>query len=369
MSNKKLTILGIMAVVAATLAMVQSRISRQAASVNFGSSPLVAGLNIESVAAIQVAGQTGQSVKLTRQGDHFAVADKDNYPADVSKINTLISDCLDIRVTEKITSNPANHADLKVSEETAEYVITFLDADAKPIVSVILSPTDPESNTAHGRLATSDDVYAIQTPRRFAASAMDFVNADLLTVPNPQIESVAVKTPEGSYVLSATESGTDVTLEKMPDGKQFKGADYKTVFGAFSSVRFDDVQSEQTIPADLKFEYSYTCRLKDLKVYKLELAKTEDAVYAKAAATYLDATPVTKTQGEMESDEELKKKEDKLLAIDEVKEFTAQHKGWVYKIPSSKADNLTKPLTDLIEDIPAPEPTEIEENTSAEPTM
>lgn len=356
MSDKKLTVLGIIAVLVAALAILQGRISRQATHVNFGSSPLIAGLNIEAVSAIAITSQNGsRTVTLSQQDGRFGVADKDNYPADVGRVNTLISDCLDIRVTEKVTSNAANHTDLKVTIETAAYVMAFMGADGEPIVTMVLSLADAESGVAHGRLLDSDDVYTIQTPTHFNTSAMEFIDSELVTVQRQAINSVAIKTPEGNYVLSVTESGDDIELGEMPEGKQFKDTIYKAVFGALSSVRFDDVQKAENAPADLEFNYSYICKLKDLTVYKFSLAKKDDAVYAKVSSTYLDASPVEKTVGEVESDEELKKKETKLLAIDRVKAFTAQHREWVYQIPSAKAEELTTLLSELIEDIPQPD--------------
>jgi hypothetical protein len=56
-----------------------------------------------------------------------------------------------------------------------------------------------------------------------------------------------------------------------------------------------------------------------------------------------------------ESEEELKVKEAKLLADDNAKEFTAKHQGWVYEIAEYKAKNLTKALSDLLEDIEKPQ--------------
>ena len=373
MSDKKLTVLGIIAVIAAALAVMQSRMNQQTASVEFGRSPLIAGLNIEAVSAIKVTSQNGsQTVTLSQQGGQFVVADKDNYPADVAKINLLISNCLDIRVAEKITSNPANHADLKVTPETAEYMVAFLDSTGEPIVTLVLSPSDDESGTSHGRLLKSDDVYLIQNRIYFNVSPMQYIDAELVDIRREDVNSVAVKNPEGNYLLKAGQGNDEVVLEDMPEGKQFKGTDYKTVFGALAALRFEDVQAEKNAPADLEFNYNYIGKLKDLKVYKLSLAKKDDAVYAKVSATYLDSTPVEKTVGEVESDEELKKKEQKLLAIDAVKEFTARHKGWIYKIPAYKADNLIKPLSELIEDIPAPEPEEspvVEEKTTEQASL
>jgi hypothetical protein len=71
-------------------------------------------------------------------------------------------------------------------------------------------------------------------------------------------------------------------------------------------------------------------------------------------AEFTDKTPVEKASidqgGEVESEEELKKKEAKLLARDNAAEFTAKHNGWLYEIAEWKAKNLTKKLEDLLED-------------------
>ena len=364
MSNKKLLILGIVAILAAGLAILQNQISRNVHTADFSSSTLVEGLNVEMISAIQVSSEQGtKTVKLARKNGMFVVTDKNGYQADVNKINSLINQCLDVRTTDKITSNSDNHADLGVTEDTAQYVIAFLDDGQSAIVTLLFSEMNPETNVAHTRLLSDDDVYAIQGSPWFNTGATDYMNTQLLDVQREKISSVAVKTPEGSYILSSLPGSEEIQLEKMPESKQYKETVYKTVFGVLSGIRFDDVMNSSSTPEDLNFDHSYTCKLYDLTVYKLLIAKKDDETYVKISADFLDKTPVEKTVGQVESEEELKTKEAKLLATDAVKEFNATHKGWVYRIPSLKAGDLTKSLSDLIEDIPQPEPEEIPELT------
>jgi hypothetical protein len=63
----------------------------------------------------------------------------------------------------------------------------------------------------------------------------------------------------------------------------------------------------------------------------------------------MDTTPVRKG-AEVETPEELKAKEAKLLARDGAQAFTAKHQKWFYEIPDWKANNLTRELADLLED-------------------
>jgi hypothetical protein len=116
----------------------------------------------------------------------------------------------------------------------------------------------------------------------------------------------------------------------------------------------------------LKFDSLYTCKLKDKTVYKLTLAKKDDTTYAKISADYVGQTP-TKEQG-VESEEQLKEKETILLAIDAVNQFKQKHDGWVYQIGGPGAENLMKPLSELLEDMPEPEP-ETEAEEAAEKPM
>lgn len=355
MSDKKLALLGIIAVLVTAAAIVQHNMTRRQQTSDFSGSVLIEGLAVDTIAAIEVSGESGsQTVRLTRLNGRFVLPEKDNYPADVTKINTLINNCLDIRTIEKITDNPENHADLKVTPDTARYVISFMDDQQSPIVTLILSETHPESNIAYVRLQSEDTVYSIQSAPWFNTRHADYMNTELLNVSKDQINSVAVKTPEDSYVLTSAKDSDTIRLEKMPEGKQFSGTTYQTIFGALSSLRFEDVSEAASFSGN--FDITYNCKLHDLTVYKLSVAQVDDKAYVKVTADYLDKTPVEKTMGQVESDEELEKKEAKLLAVDAVKEFNARHEGWVYQIPSHKAELLTKPLSELIEDIPQPEP-------------
>ena len=160
-----------------------------------------------------------------------------------------------------------------------------------------------------------------------------------------------INSPSGQYTLQQKEGSSQIVLDNLPAGKILKSSDAESVYTALTSLRFDDVKKK---PSDLTFDKQYLCRLKDSTVYVLSLAQKDDKTYARCSADFTDSTPVEKAPlnqgGEVESEEELKKKEAKLLARDEAKNFTDKHQGWVYEIPDWKAKNLTKALSDLIED-------------------
>jgi len=356
MRNRKLAALGMITALMVGWAILQNRISQNVNTADFSSSALIEGLQIESVAGITITSEKGEKITtLDRTGGVFVVADKDNYPADVAAVNALFNGCLDIRTREKTTDNPNNHADLEVTPQTARSVVSFSDADGGQIVALVLSPSN-EKGEAFARLLSETGVYSIQYLPQIKTDPMDFVDAQLFQVSQDQLSSIAVRTPEDSYILTVSDDGAGIELQDMPAGKQYKETVYKSVFGALSSLRFGDVVSDENASQELQFDSLYTCKLKDKTVYKLMLAKKDGEIYAKVLADYLDKTPVEKTVGQVESEEELKVKEAKLLAIDAVKAFNKKHGGWVYQIAAPNAENLMKPLSEILEDSPEPEP-------------
>ena len=151
-----------------------------------------------------------------------------------------------------------------------------------------------------------------------------------------------------------------MVMENLPAGKKLKESDAKSVFGALTSLRFDDVNEPGGITG-LSFDHHYVCRLDDSTEYRFHLAKQGEKTYLTCEAEYTDTTPVTKKLNEVETEEQLKEKEAKLLAQERAQKFTLRHKGWVYEVPDWKAKYLTQKPSELLEDV--------EEEAEAEATV
>jgi len=364
MSNKKLTILGIVAVVMVLWAVLQSHISNRPGAEPDRPVYLIQGFDPSGADSI-VIGTGEEAFTLKRQKSGFVVVDKDNYPAKTSEINSLITKCLEIQTSEFVTDNPANHEDLEVAEEKARSVVKFMKADPNSslLTGIVVGKTKELGQGTYVRLlssntASSNKVYVTSNAPWFGGGEMNYIDQELIAVKKEDIKSVTVSLPSGPYTLATKEGSQDVVLENIPAGKKLKSSEAQSVFTALTSLRFDDVNK---ISSDMAFEKQYMCRLKDSTVYALRIAQKDDKTYVSCVAEFTDRTPVEKVSvnqgGEVESEEELKKKEAKLLARDNATIFTTKHQGWVYEIADWKAKNVTKELADLIEDEEKPEET------------
>jgi len=349
MSNRNLTILGIVAIVMVIWAVAQSHLSNRPKTETDGPSYLIQGLEPAEIDSI-VLGGGEEPVTLKREKGSFVVVNKDNYPAKASEINNLITKVLEIQTSQFVTDNAANHEDLGLTKENATATIKFFKSDSSLLTGVVAGKKKELGEGTYVRLASSDAVYVAPTMPYIADTAMSYIEQELVSVKREDIVSVTVSSANGQYTLKTTEDGKGVILENVPAGKKFKSSDGESVFTALTSLRFDDVMKN---PGDLTFDKEYICTLKDSTVYALKIAQKDDKTYVTCEADYTDKTPITKDSN-VESEEELKKKEAKLLAQESAIKFTTKHKGWVYEIAEWKAKNLIKELSDLIEDAEQP---------------
>jgi hypothetical protein len=358
MSNRNLTILGIVAAFMVIWAVVQSSVSNKRTVEPEGPSYLIQGLDPDAIDSI-VIGKGEDAVTLKRQQGRFFVVNKDNYPAKASQINDLITKSLEIQRSQSVTDNAANHEDLGVTEEEANTVVRFFRPDSSLITGVIAGKTKELGQGTYVRLASSDTVYVAQSMPWLGGTAMSYIEQELVSVKREDIESVTVSSANGEYTLKSTDDGKSAILENIPTGKKFKSNDGDSVFTALTSLRCDDVKKKSS---DLTFDRQYICRLKDSTVYTLKIAQKDDKTFVICEADFTDRTPVM-VGSKAESEEELKKKEAKLLARDNAKNFASKHQGWIYEIAEWKAKNLIKELSDLIEDEEKPK----EEDKTVDP--
>ncbi|AQQ08259.1 hypothetical protein L21SP3_00035 [Sedimentisphaera cyanobacteriorum] len=361
MTDKKLSILAAAALAAVVLVTAQSMFTGEKTRYDSGRiTYLIQGLDMDMVSGISIKGSSGEPVSIIKEGGEYYLESMSGYPVKVSKLNELISKCLDVKIGKVYTTNPSNFEDLEVTKDQARYNIQFLASDGKVLTGLIVGKNKGSGN--YVRKFADNNVYISEESFFASTSANSYVERSIVKVEGTDVEKVSVKTPEGSYEIS-NENGNR-KLKGIPEGMQAKGTDFHSVLDALGRVNFTDAAkaSEMT---ELNFEYQYVSRLNDSTVYTFEVAKKGQDYWAKCSAEFTNKEKVIK-KDEVESEEELKKKEDILLKREAAANFNDRHEGWVYKIPSWNAKNLTKHFNDLIEKVPEEKPEQEAEGSDAQ---
>ena len=348
MNNRKLGILAVVAAGMVLLAVVQARLSVSKRSGPSGPAYLIQGLDPADIDSITI-GKGKDPIKICRQEGRFVVANKSNYPADTKQINDLITKALDIKTSDVYTSDPKNHEELEITEAKAHGVVKLFKSDGTLLTGVVVGASREKGQGTYVRLVSSDEVYLTEEPPYFRDRAVDYVNQEIASVKREDVNAVTVTTPEGTYTLRPGTGADGVLLVNMPADRKLKDSDAKSVLTALAGLRFEDVNTPAQVPG-LTFDHEYLCRLNDSTEYRLKLAQKGAKTYLQCDAEYLDKTPVTMKPNQKDSQDELKKKEAKLLGQENALKFGLRHKGWIYEAADWKAKFLTKKQSELLED-------------------
>ncbi len=383
MSNKKLGQLAIVAAIMVVWAVLQSHLANRPSAESAGPAYLIQGMDPAEIASITL-GHGENEVTIVNNDGQFVVTNKANYPVDPKQINDLLTKCFDLKTKELYTDKAKNHEALEVTEDNARSIVKFYKADGSLLTGVIVGKSPESGSSAYVRRVDSDEVYLADNVPWFRTSAVDYLNQEIVTVEADDVNNVTVTTPEGAYALTPGRKSSDVVMVDMPAGKTLKKSDAKSVLTALTSLRFDDVNTPPTDDPNavaavkgLDFNYRYICRLNNKTEYTLDLAKTDDGkTYARCSAAYF-GEKVMINPAKVDSDEERREKEARLLAEEHYQRFNLRHKGWVYQLPEWKAKNLTMKQVDLLEEVKVetpeapvePEPMTVEPNAPVEPNV
>ncbi|MFO7900074.1 MAG: Gldg family protein [Planctomycetota bacterium] len=317
--------------------------------------PLVQGLDTQDVHTIAIV-EKEHTVTLNRTGEgRFVVAEKDDYPADESKINRLIvRDILDITCETVASRNPELHEQFGVTDGHDDAVkISFLDENGEPIIGFIRGKSSDQGGV-YVRLLGEDVVYRTETGFWPDTRPIDYIDTSVTDVGKKYIERVRVEIADAEPYVIERDKDNDVRLQAIPEGMRAKEYEPGNVFEALTSLEFSDVfPARELSEMDLEWDATYTADLFTGLRYRLELAEKDDKHYLRIKATWLDSKKdaVQDWMNAPEKKEEKTERADAVVLHQELPpKFNSRHGGWVYQVASYKADDLRKPFDELIEE-------------------
>jgi hypothetical protein len=137
------------------------------------------------------------TVTLHQQGGHWTVAERGDYPADVSKLRTLLLALSDAKIVEEKTSNPASFPVIGVEDPSlpaatgAEISVTAQDGKH----AVIIGKPTGEGNFA--RRSGENTSYIVEPSISFEAEPRYWIESRLTDTAVAGIQSIDVKPAAG----------------------------------------------------------------------------------------------------------------------------------------------------------------------------
>jgi hypothetical protein len=168
-------------------------------------------LNTVTALSIRRGGAT-PTVTVHEQAGRWTVAERGDYPADVSKLRKLLLALSDAKIIEEKTSNPASFPIIGVEDPSLPGAtgaeISIAAQDGKH--AVIIGKPVGEGNFA--RRSGENTSYIIEPAISFEAEPRYWIDSKLIDIAAAAIQSIAVRPAEGpAYTVQRAAAATNPT--------------------------------------------------------------------------------------------------------------------------------------------------------------
>lgn len=363
---------------------------------------LLSGINSDQIAKVAIEQGTGK-VEIEQSGDSWGIVERAGYPADINKLRSLLLKLVDLKVSQKVTSNLANFERLGVEDKSylkaatkGPTKITLLDSSSKELAVILLGERKrkngkkeeglDESSGQFIRKAGADEVYLLAEPIEVTVSPESMIVTDLLSVPSAKVKRVLQQKLNGASkekqfeMLSVKEADGkfrfDLDLE--PNQKQeIQKTVVDSVASGLENVRIQDVV-KSSADSDKIFDHITTYELSTGAVYQVETGTKDGKGFARYSVSF-NKTLADNTSLEIESlnskkkaeyDQKKKEAEEKKEVIpaefvplkadvvteEDIAKEEKKFSAWVFELPAYQSEKYLKTPADLIKDKAAAAP-------------
>lgn len=292
---------------------------------------------LDRVAAI-VAQDAADTLTIEQTGQGWGIKERDDYPASFEKVKAAVLGLLNLQKSEAKTTRPENFARLGVEALDADGSkskrITLLDADGKPLASLIVGRSVFDlggESSAYVRMPDSDQVWLTRGGVDFGTQVRDWIDRRIVDILPADIQQVHVVRPDGSTLTILRQSATQGPwqLLELPKNARLKRPD---VLDSMASA-IATAEAENVMPTARMTGGGKPTRIEITTFDGLRLVGTIVNSDGKAwlrlnASAVPDVTDNTKAKA-------------RAAAIN------ARVEGWAFEVPAWKVEPLLKPLADL----------------------
>lgn len=340
---------------------------------------------VNDVTKIEVLKGDGR-ITIARGDNDWQIVEKNNYPADLSKIKETVMKIAAFTTIEAKTKMPENFAKLNVEDPAKEDAnsiqVSLKDSADKELASVIVGRMETGSFATVGqdktyvRKANDDQVWLVKGGLVVSDEAVDWVTEEIVNINSSRVKQVAITHTDGKQVIIQKDKPGegDYVIVNLPKGKDVRTQTaLSQVARSMETLRMLDVQKAEGF--EFPEDKTMTTELQtfDGLVISAKTVKQAGDYYSNFSARF---DPALRPAEEPATSEEANKEgeapeqpasphadphaaphapkpapiKDAALVQEEVAHLNQKLSPWVFTLNRNKAKNLVEEMDDLVKD-------------------
>ena len=281
-------------------------------------------------------GQGGDVIHLDRGKQAWSIRELEGYPADWARLRELLVNLANTRVIEAKTSNSAYFSRLGVQDIGDEGANSRLLEIKLPgeALGIIIGNEESARGGQYVRMQGNDQSYLVDQQFDVGIRAMDWAQTEIIDLGSALVAELQIVHPDGEAVtirkVSADDS--DFSLQGIPSGQKIRSAwTVNSLANNFSMLRMEAVMPASAVTIEDPVS------LKLLSFSGLEIAAD---VFRHDEQGWISIQAKAPEFNESLANESLR---------GEAEMINERVNGWVFRLPDSKFDSMTRRMEDLLE--------------------
>jgi hypothetical protein len=303
------------------------------------------------------------NVELARSNSGWVVSNRDDFPADISKVRSTLLALSQTTALENKTSKPERYGKIGVnmpdSADSDSRLINVFTADETKLAALIIgnkrSASQPGEAQYFVRQTDSETALLVQGNLELNADPIQWMDTDIVDIPAERVRSVTIGQNEATPIVVSKQNAREnfYSLANIPAGFTETSRSVVSSFGALLlGVRFDNVFSADKFDGKPVRSTSVLETFDGLRA-TIEQYDHEDSVVTRVRFAY-DPELVEPIEPLPEEDPESENKASESTtepsvenAVDDLNEKVAK---WLYVLPDYKNRLLAKKFDEMIKE-------------------
>lgn len=310
---------------------------------------IFADLKLGEIREIDVSKAGAKRVATLEIKDNaWTVGERDQYPADATKVRALVIAIADLRIVEEKTAEPNNYPAISV-EDIAQPTAggTQIDLKGATTIASLIVGRNSGGRSSFVRKPGNARSY-LAAPQVFAdPEPKNWLHRPIVDIASARVQEARVTAAKVSYVLTRKDrSQANFALESVPKGKALASDMAGNAAGtALSGLELDDVRKQDTARWNAPAEHA-EIRTFDGWVVGIEGLIEGDQHWIRLTSRYDEA--LAKTFAPPAGAAASKDAKPQPDVRKDSAGLASRAAGWEFEVPKYKYDALFKPLDEIV---------------------